>query len=290
MQRTVRAAGNRLLVVEDRGDPAGRPVLVHHGSPSSRLITGYGPHERDALERGLRLISYDRPGYGNSTPQPGRSVADTAADVRAICAELGIRRLATWGHSGGGPHALACAALLPELVSAAAVLGSPTPAPDDPAYFAGMDPSSVEDIRLFLTDKAAARRKLDQDRDKIVSVPLAAAARAIKSTLPPPEAALPVGVDFYEFFLSCTQDGLAPGNQGWWDDHCMLEPWGFDPATIAVPVLLVYGGRDVSVPAGHGRLLARQLPRVEDRLLPDAGHLTLLDHVPPTHAWLAEHR
>jgi len=86
--------------VDECGDPAGRPILVHHGTPSSRLVTLYGPYVRDAAERGLRLIGYDRPGYGESSPQPGRTVADTAADVRAICAELGIHRLATWGHSG----------------------------------------------------------------------------------------------------------------------------------------------------------------------------------------------
>jgi pimeloyl-ACP methyl ester carboxylesterase len=308
VQRTVHAAGNRLLVVEDRGDPAGRPVLVHHGMPSSRLITGYRPHERDAVERGLRLISYDRPGYGQSSPQPGRRVADTAADVRAICAELGIRRLVTWGHSGGGPHALACAALLPELVTSAAVLGSPAPFADNPEYFAGMDPGYAEEIRIFLTDKPAAGRKLDQDREDIIGVapgPAAGAARAAESTLLPADAARELGAgkvdarevgadefdagEFLEFFLSCTQAGLAPGSQGWWDDHCMLEPWGFDPADIAVPVLLVYGGRDVFIPAGHGQWLAQRIPGAESRLLAEEGHATLLNFVPETQAWLSEH-
>jgi pimeloyl-ACP methyl ester carboxylesterase len=300
VQRTVHAAGNRLVVVEDRGDPAGRPVLVHHGMPSSRLITGYGPHERDAVAHGLRLISYDRPGYGQSSPQPGRTVADTAADVRAICAELGIRRLVTWGFSGGGPHALACAALLPELVTSAAVLGSPAPFAANPEYFAGMDPGYAEEIRIFLTDKPAARPKLDQDREDIVDVApglaasAARAARAAESTLLPADAARGVGAgevdagEFLEFFLSCTQAGLAPGSQGWWDDHCMLEPWGLDPADIAVPVL-VYGGRDVFVPAGHGQWLAQRIPRAERRLLAEEGHATLLNFVPETQAWLSEH-
>lgn len=113
MQRTVHTSDGRLLAVEDRGDPAGWPVLVHHGAPSSRHSAFYGPYVRDAAERGFRLIGYDRPGYGESSPQPGRTVADCAADVRAICAEVGIDRMAMWGHSGGGPHVLACAALLP---------------------------------------------------------------------------------------------------------------------------------------------------------------------------------
>src|SRR5580692_11226425 len=125
MQRTVQTADGRVLAVEEAGDPAGRPVLMQGGTPGSRLL--YGPHARDAAERGLRLIGYDRPGYGGSSPHPGRTVADCAADVRAICAELGIDRLATWGISGGGPHVLACAALLPDLVTAAASLASPAP-------------------------------------------------------------------------------------------------------------------------------------------------------------------
>ena len=118
MQRTVQTSDGRVLAVEEAGDPAGRPVLVQRGTPGSRLL--YGPHALDAAERGLRLIRYDRPGYGGSSPQPGRTVADCVADVRAICADLGIERLAMWGASGGGPHVLACAALLPDLVAAAA--------------------------------------------------------------------------------------------------------------------------------------------------------------------------
>ena len=99
-QRTARTPDGRTLAIEEAGDPGGRPVLVHNGTPNSRHL--YGPNVRDAAARGLRLISYDRPGYGGSSPQPGRTVADCAGDVRAICAELGIDRLATWGISGGG--------------------------------------------------------------------------------------------------------------------------------------------------------------------------------------------
>ena len=99
-QRTVRTPDGRTLAIEEGGDPAGRPVLVHNGTPNSRHL--FAPAAADAADRGLRLISYDRPGYGGSTPQPGRTVADCAADARAICAELDIARLAMWGISGGG--------------------------------------------------------------------------------------------------------------------------------------------------------------------------------------------
>jgi pimeloyl-ACP methyl ester carboxylesterase len=117
MEWSVRTRDGRTLAVEDAGDRDGRPVMVHVGTPNSRHL--YGRTVADATARGLRLISYDRPGYGDSTPQPGRTTADCADDARAICQALGIDRLAMWGLSGGGPHVLACAALLPDLVAAA---------------------------------------------------------------------------------------------------------------------------------------------------------------------------
>src|SRR6201993_1428969 len=148
MERTGRPPDGRTLAIEESGDPAGRPVLVHMGTPNSRLL--YSPNVRDAAARGLRLISYDRPGYGGSTPHPGRTVADCAGDVRAICAELGIGRLAMWGISGGGPHVLACAALLPDLVTAAASLASLAPVGAEGLdWFAGMGQLNVDDFKLF---------------------------------------------------------------------------------------------------------------------------------------------
>ena len=168
MDRTVRTPDGRVLAVEEAGDPNGRPVLVHGGTPNSRHL--YPPVTIDAAVRGLRLISYDRPGYGGSAPQPGRTVADCAADVRAICAELGIGRLAMWGISGGGPHVLACAALLPGLVTAVASLASLAPLDAEGLdYFAGMGQDNVADIQLFLRDREAARAKAESDREAILA-------------------------------------------------------------------------------------------------------------------------
>jgi len=225
VQRTVRTPDGRTLAVEDCGDPAGRPVLVHMGTPNSRHL--YGPNVRDAAERGLRLISCDRPGYGGSSPQPGRTVADCAGDVRMICAELGIDRLATWGISGGGPHVLACAALLPDLVTAAASLASLAPLDADGLdYFAGMGQDNVDDTRLFITDEAAARAKTDKDREEMLATSPDDAARGIESLLTPTDAAVLHG-ELAEYLVSSSQDGLAPGSQGWWDDNCLVLQSGF---------------------------------------------------------------
>jgi pimeloyl-ACP methyl ester carboxylesterase len=288
VQRAVRTSDGRTLAVEEGGDPAGRPVLAHMGSPNSRHL--YGPHSRDAAERGLRLISYDRPGYGGSSPQPGRSVADCADDVRAICAELDIDRLAMWGVSGGGPHLLACAALLPDLVIAAASLASLAPFDADGLdYFAGMGQDNVDDTRLYFADEAAARAQTDEAREGFLGASPEDLASGMASLISPVDAAV-LGGELDKFLASSMKDGLEPGSQGWWDDNCMLRPWGFDVADIAVPVLLLQGKHDKFVPFGHGEWLAAHIPGVEARLLEGDGHLTLLENrVPEVHAWLSDH-
>ncbi|MEO8291337.1 MAG: alpha/beta fold hydrolase, partial [Gaiellaceae bacterium] len=115
----------RILCVVEEGDPGGPAILCHHGTPGSRLL--WRGLVEDAGTRGIRLLGYDRPGYGGSDPHPGRRAADAAGDVAAIADGLGIERLAVHGGSGGGPHALACAALLPDRVVAAASLAGVAP-------------------------------------------------------------------------------------------------------------------------------------------------------------------
>src|SRR5207247_7425926 len=126
----------RPLGLTTAGAADGPVVLAQQGTPMTGLL--FEPHVRDAEERGIRLVSYDRPGYGGSTAAPDRSVADAAADVRAIADALEVEQLAVWGISGGGPHALACAAILPDRVVAVASLASVAPlAPCGPGRPAG---------------------------------------------------------------------------------------------------------------------------------------------------------
>jgi pimeloyl-ACP methyl ester carboxylesterase len=288
VDRTVQTPDGRILAVEEAGDPNGRPVLVHEGTPNSRHL--YPPAAIDAAARGLRLISYDRPGYGGSTPQPGRSVADCAADVRAICAELGISRLAMWGISGGGPHVLACAALLPDLVTAVASLASLAPLDAEGLdWFAGMGELNADDTRLFLRDREAARAKLDADREQVLGASAAELVKGLQTLLSPTDAAA-LNDGLADFLVYCDREGLAPGNEGWWDDGVAHStPWGFELSAISVPVLLMHGRQDQFVPFGHGQWLAERIPGVEARLFDHDGHLTLLtNRVPEVHAWLKE--
>ena len=287
-QRTARTPDGRTLAIEDAGDPAGRPVLVHNGTPNSRHL--YGPAVADAAARGLRLIGYDRPGYGGSTPQPGRTVADCAADARAICAELGIERLAMWGVSGGGPHVLACAALLPDLVTAAASLASLAPADAEGLdWFDGMGQDNADDYRLLKTDPDAVRAKLESDREQALAASAADLAKMLETLLTPTDAAVLTG-EFAEYLAYADREGLAPGTQGWWDDGVAhASPWGFELSAIGVPVLLMHGRHDQFVPFGHGQWLAARIPGVDARLLDHDGHLTLeTNRIGEVHAWLAE--
>jgi len=287
-ERTVETPDGRILAVQESGDPAGKPVLVHMGTPNSRYL--YGPTMADAAARGLRLISYDRPGYGGSTPQPGRGHADCAADVRSICAALGIDRLGIWGISGGGAHALACAALLPDLAAGVASLAGLAPYDAEGLdWFEGMGQENADDFRESATDKVAARKKMDQDWEEAMATTADDLAEQFPTLLSPQDAAVLTG-ELAEYLAFSEHEGLAPGSEGWWEDgEAQVGPWGFELADISVPVLLLHGRHDQFVPFGHGEWLAAHIPGVEARLLDDDGHLTLLQRrVPEVHAWLAE--
>jgi pimeloyl-ACP methyl ester carboxylesterase len=287
MERTVQTPDGRTLAVQETGDPGGKAVLVHMGSPNSRHI--YGPNAADAAAKGLRLICYDRPGYGGSTAQPGRTHADCAADVAAICVALGIDRVAIWGISGGGAHALASAALLPDLVVASASLAGLAPyGADGLDWFDGMGEDNVDDFKLFLTDKVAARAKTEKDRQEYLAVTADDLTQALKTLLTPIDAAALTG-ELAEYLVFSGHEGLAPGSDGWWEDaEAQAGPWGFDIADISVPVMVMHGRQDKFVPVGHGQWLAAHVPGVDARILDNDGHLTLLEHrIPEVHAWLS---
>jgi pimeloyl-ACP methyl ester carboxylesterase len=252
--------GERTLTVEDAGPEDGFPVLVHQGGGSRHLEPAA---VREARGQGLRLISYDRPAYGGSTPMPGRTIADCKADVAAILDDLRISRIAVWGFSGGGPYALATAALLPDAVVAGCVLAAlgPYDAPDLD-FLHGMDDSYREEVRIFFTDRAAAREKFRTE------------AAEMYSRLSTPEGWLRAwgdragtdpahGQEAAEYLASHFLDGWTNGDEGWWDDwSAFLSPWGFDLSAVIAPVSLWHGLADRRCPPGHGRWLAAHIPRV----------------------------
>jgi pimeloyl-ACP methyl ester carboxylesterase len=185
---------------------------------------------------------------------------------------------------------LACAALLPDLVTAVASLASLAPlGAEGLDYFAGMGQDNVDDIRLLLRDRTAARAKAESDRAAILATSSADLAASMATLLSPADAALVTG-GLAEYLVTCDHDGLAPGVDGWWDDATAhSQPWGFELSAISVPVLLMHGRQDRFVPFGHGQWLAGHIPGVEARLLDHDGHLTLLaNRISEVHGWLKD--
>lgn len=284
--RSVTTADGRTLTVREGGDPGGVPVLTISGTPGSSTM--YEPHLQDAAARGIRLFSYDRPGYGGSTRREGRNAADCAPDIAAVCDALGVGRFCVWGISGGGPHALAAAALLPERVAAAAALASV--APYDGAgldFFAGMGEQNIEEFKLARDDDEGHRRASERDRADLLAATPDQLVELWETLLGPSDRE--VATDrLAAFLLDHIRAGLEPSGDGWFDDDLVfLRPWGFDLASIRVPVLLLQGEQDKFVPYGHGVWLSEHIPGVEARLTAEDGHLTLGEHrVPEVHEWL----
>ena len=288
LEHRVSTPDGRTLRVVEAGRRDGRPVLFHHGGPGSG--DPYSRHVDDALERGIRLIGYDRPGYGDSTRHAGCSIADTASDVRAIADALGIDRLAVWGMSAGGPHALACAALLPDLVIAAATLASAAPygAPGLD-YFSGMGQANVDDVHLMVEDEAAARARVPADREDVLALTPETMAKGMETLISDADAAAR-NADFSEWLVSGMHKGLEHSGDGWWDDSlASLRPWGFDVGSIGVPFQLWHGRQDRFVPFQHGEWLAARIRGVDAHITDEDGHGTLIQHrVPEVHRWLLE--
>jgi pimeloyl-ACP methyl ester carboxylesterase len=285
---SVEAADGRTLTVREGGAANGVPVLFHPGTPGSSLL--YEPAVRDAEERGIRLVSYDRPGYGGSTRNEGRDIAACAADVTAVCDALGIDRFCVYGASGGGPHALATAVLLPERVAAAAALASIAPFEAEGLdFYEGMGEQNIEEFGAVFVSEEAHRALLERDREEILGASPEHIAEAWKTLLGPADREVLTG-RLAEFMVAQTRAGIGDSLDGWFDDDVAFTlPWGFELASIRVPVLLWQGEQDKFVPFGHGVWLAEHIPGVDARLTPEDGHLTLGERrLPEVHAWLLE--
>jgi pimeloyl-ACP methyl ester carboxylesterase len=284
---TVQTSDGRDLQVLEGGAPDGVPVVIHHGTPGGAGL--HSPWVQDAAAKGLRLISFSRPGYGTSTRLPGRRVADIASDVERIADELGLGRFLTWGISGGGPHALACAALLPDRVVAAGSLAAIGPyGADGLDFFAGMGPGNVEEFGLAVEHgQESLRERYVEQADEFRQADVAGLVAAMQGFLSEVDAReLTLGLG--EYLLASTHVGLEHGVDGWLDDD-FTQPWGFDVRDIRVPVLLWQGREDEMVPYAHGEWLATQIPGVEAHLSDEDGHLTLITRrVPEVHAWLLQ--
>jgi pimeloyl-ACP methyl ester carboxylesterase len=262
----------RVVHVYDTGAGA-HTVFWHHGTPN--IGAPPAPLFELSARLGVRWISHDRPGYGGSTPVPDRDVASVAGDVAVIADALGIDRFGVMGHSGGGPHALACAALRADRVVAAVDVSGLAPfGADGLDWFAGMAPASAASLRAAAAGRVAKERHEATADDTDIGF------------TPADEAAL---AGDWAWLLDVVRPALAAGPGGSIDDDlAYVAPWGFDPATIAVPVLIVHGGQDAVVPSAHGEWLAARVPGAD--LMSDEadGHISVLRHAPAALEWLAD--
>lgn len=285
MVQTIPTPDGRTLELHEAGDPNGFPIVHHHGTPGSGLLS---PRWESP---GVRLVGYDRAGYGESSRRTGRSVADVVEDVTAIADALGFERYAPWGLSGGGPHALACAALCDERLVAAASLAGVGPW-DAPGldWLAGMGEGNQVEFARAREGEDALRPLLEEERSGLRGT----TAEQMREAMAPHLSATDSGAltgELAEFFHANMHHGLAHGADGWIDDDlAFAKPWGFELAAIDRPVLIVQGGDDLMVPPAHGRWLAANVPGAESRIDDAHGHLTLVQElVPDVHAWLQSH-
>ncbi|TMK76452.1 MAG: alpha/beta hydrolase [Actinobacteria bacterium] len=246
-------------------------VFWHHGSPN--IGAPPVPLFAAAERLGIRWVSYDRPGYGGSTPHPGRYVASAAELVARVADELGIERFGAIGHSGGGPHALACGALLPNRVTGVVSISGLAPfGAEGLDWFAGMGPAT--DAALH----AAAEGREAKEAFE------ASGADLDPGFTPEDQAAL---AGDWSWLLDVVRPAVRAGPGGLIDDDlAAVAPWGFDPADLAVPTLLVHGGRDRVVPSSHSVWLARRVPSAGLWVRPGDGHVSVLHAAEAALEWL----
>ena len=277
------------VVAEDTGPRDGLAVVVHPGTPGSRLLFRAGVEM--AAGFGLRLVSFDRPGYGSRAAVPGRTVADVAVETGTVADRLGLERFAVWGFSGGGPYALACAAMMPERTVAACVFASPAPyAPQEFDYAEGWSQEARTELERYFNDRATARENWRQDAVSMLekcSDPQGWLARWGDQAEQDPAHSREVA----EYLAADVRESLGNGDQGWWDDWVsLIEPWGFELTGVRVPVRLWHGARDQNMPVAHGHRIAKLVPGIE-AYFPDEDHTTIEDdHRHEAYTWLTSRK
>ena len=276
---TVRAADGRDLDVLRHGPPDAFPLVFHCGTPNA-------PDEFPLLfnavdGRGWQLVAHARPGYAGSTRQEGRSVADVAGDVAAILDAFGLERFATLGWSGGGPHALACAALLPDRCRAAASLAGVAPYDADGLDFlAGMGQENVDEFTRAARGPAELEPMLETWGAGMATVTGEQIAGMLGDLVDEVDARALTG-DLAESLARMSRRALSSGIAGWLDDDlAFVKPWGFELGAIAVPVSIWQGAHDRMVPFAHGEWLAAHVPGARVHLYDDEGHISLGRQLP----------
>jgi len=275
---TIRTADGRTLEYLQLGPADGPVVLYHSGTPSA--ATEHAVISDAAGVLGLRLIGYSRPGYGESSERPGRSVADAVGDVAELLDQLGVAEFRAFGWSGGGPHALACAALLPDRCQAAAVLAGVAPYPARGIDFmAGMGQDNIEEFGAALAGREQLTHYLEPLLPDFRELTGATVVQGLDTLLSPVDQAALTGL-FADELAAAIRRAIAHGIAGWRDDDlAFVQDWGFDLSRIEVPVAIWQGRQDKMAPFAHGQWLAAEIPTAQAHLYAEEGHLSLIMQV-----------
>lgn len=279
IEHDLQAADGRTVRFWDSGDAgdASLTVVWHHGTPQTgRLLK---PVADAAAARGIRVVSCARAGYPGTSSLPGRSVRDAAADVVRVASELGLERYASVGASGGGPHALACAALDPDRVAAVVVFAGVAPYTDAYDWFASM--ASPGALTAALRGGREERRRHGETAEFDPSIFVDVDWTALENDWGP------LGADANRASEEARADGGVPWGEID-DDVAFTKGWGFEPSEVGCPTLVVQGGRDRVIPRSHGEWLVEHLPSAQFWLRPNDGHVAVLNALPVAFDWLLD--
>ena len=273
-RRLLRLADGRDIQFLTAGPEDGRPLVVHEGTPVGLEINS--KLGAAAAERGLRIVQVARPGYVQSTARPGRRVADIATDVAAVLDDIGSDTFVSIGFSGGGPHSIACAALLPgRCLAAASVAGIAPYGVDGLDFLAGMGPENVEEFGLAIQGEAALTPFLEKEAAALRDITGEQIVGALAGLISGADAAVLTGA-FADSLAAGLRSAVSNGIAGWRDDDlAFAADWGFWPDADAAPITIWQGDQDNMVPFAHGQWLAARIPGARAHLQPGAGHLTM---------------
>jgi pimeloyl-ACP methyl ester carboxylesterase len=268
-------ADGRTLEYQVAGPADGTPLVLHNGTPSSAML--FEPLVAVAARHGLRMVAHNRPGYAGSSPQPGRTVASAAADVAAVLDDLGADRFLTAGWSGGGPHALACAALLPGRCAAAASVAGVAPyGAEGLDWSAGMGQENIAEFGAAAAGEGPLTEFLDAAIPGLAQMQADQIAAGLGDLASEVDRAA-LTAEFADYLAATFRAAVSSGGAGWRDDDlAFVRDWGFDLGAVPTPVSVWQGGEDRMVPFAHGRWLANRLTGAAAHLEPAEGHLSLL--------------
>lgn len=271
--KQVGLADGRVVDVRVSGPEGGLPLVFHHGTPGAG--TPIRALERAAHKRGLRVVASSRPGYGRSTRHDGRRVVDVVADTEAVLQALGAGRCVVAGWSGGGPHALACAARLPGVSATLVIAGVAPSEAEGLDWMAGMGQGNIDEFGAAKEGPGALRDFLDGEREQLEEVSAESIVASLESLLPEVDRAA-LTDEFAEDLAASFHEGLREGVDGWLDDDlAFVSSWGFDLGEIDTATAIWQGSEDLMVPFAHGRWLASRVPGAAVHLVEGEGHLSI---------------